>query len=128
MIVGLGCDICNIERIAEAVQKHGGRFVDRACSEAEKSELANVKNSKQYVADVAKLFAAKEAFVKALGTGFIDGIKMSDIEVLHDDLGKPVLSVSGRAQEIADNLEGKKFFVSLSDDFPFAQAVVIIEK
>ena len=53
---------------------------------------------------------------------------MSDIEVLHDDLGKPVLNVSGRAQEIADKLEGKKFFVSLSDDFPFAQAVVIIEK
>jgi len=128
MIVGLGCDICNIERIAEALQKFGERFVNRSCSEAEQKELEAVKNSKQYVAYVAKLFAAKEAFVKALGTGFIDGIKMSEIEILHDSLGKPELRVSGRAAEFASKIEGKNFWVSLSDDFPFAQAVVIIEK
>lgn len=78
----------------------------------------------------AKLFAAKEAAVKALGTGFNEGISWQEISVGHDALGKPLLHLTGKAGNRAELLaEGRNYrcAVSLSDDFPFAQAVVIIE-
>lgn len=80
---------------------------------------------------LAKIWAVKEAAVKALGTGFVQGISFRDIELKHDNLGKPEIEFSGKAGEIvtAKTAGGKaNILVSLSDDKPFAQAVVIIEK
>ena len=80
---------------------------------------------------MAKLWAVKEAAVKALGTGFSAGVRFEDIELKHDALGKPEIEFRGKAKEIlASKAMGAQInmLVSLSDDKPFAQAVVIIEK
>ncbi len=128
MIVGIGCDICNIARITEVWRKFGNRFVKRTCSVAEQAELVKAKNFDQYIANLAKFFAAKEAFVKAVGTGFRYGIQFAEIEVLPDALGKPELKVSGTAAEFANKLGVKNLMISLADDYPFAQAMVVLEK
>ena len=76
---------------------------------------------------MATKFAAKEAFSKALGTGFSNGLVWSEIEVLHYESGKPYLLLSGKALEMAEKMGAKNYLVTLSDDYPWAQAVVIIE-
>ena len=85
------------------------------------------KDAKKKIAAMSTKFAAKEAFSKALGTGFSNGLMWSEIEVLHHESGKPYLLLSGKALEMAEKMGGKNFLVSLSDDYPWAQAVVIIE-
>lgn len=128
MIVGLGTDIVSIERIAKLLLRNEGTFIERICSSQEKKYL-------QGCADItprlAKLWAVKEAAVKALGTGFIEGITFKDIELKHNSLGRPELEFSGKAEQILQSIiSGGKanIMVSLSDDKPWAQAVVIIEK
>ncbi len=128
MIAGIGCDICNIERIEKVWRHFGERFVNRTCSVAEQAELIGTKNFEQYIAGLAKFFAAKEAFVKAIGTGFRYGIKFTEIEVLPDELGKPEIKVSGVAAEFVEKLEVKNMLISLSDDYPYVQAMVVLEK
>ena len=128
MIVGLGTDIVSVERIATVLEKNKAHFIDRICTENEKkyvSECADIK------VKLAKIWAVKEAAVKALGTGFVQGISFKDIELRHDILGKPDIAFSGKALEFlkkkCDDKEAN-VLVSLSDDKPFAQAVVVIEK
>lgn len=128
MIVGLGTDIVSTDRIAGVLEKNQAQFIDRICSESEKKYLSASGDLK---VRLAKIWAVKEAAVKALGTGFVQGISFRDIELKHDDLGKPEIEFSGKAGEIvtAKTAGGKaNILVSLSDDKPFAQAVVIIEK
>ena len=130
MILGLGCDIVNVERIAKSPE-----FLERfkqkimGAEELEELDFRGDITYKERACRLAKAYAAKEAFVKALGTGFRDGIFMRDIQILHTDLGKPELLISGRAFTYLQKLSvTAQTFVSLSDDYPFAQAVVIIEK
>ena len=130
MILGLGCDIVNVERIAKSPE-----FLERfkqkimGAEELEELDFRGDITYKELACRLAKAYAAKEAFVKALGTGFRDGIFMRDIQILHTDLGKPELLISGRAFIYLQKLSvTAQTFVSLSDDYPFAQAVVIIEK
>ena len=131
MITGLGTDIVNIARVEKTLEKFGVRFCNRVFTAAERAELdAYHSDSRAKAAKAAKIFAAKEAASKALGTGFNQGISWQDIELGHDELGKPMLHFTGKAAaRLASTTAGTvQILVSLSDDYPFAQAVVIIEK
>ena len=127
MIVGLGTDVVSIERIAKMLPKSGDAFIEKICSKGEKQYLQSCAD---ITPKLAKLWAAKEAAVKALGTGFVDGINFKDVELKHNSLGRPELEFHGTAlqklQTLTDNRHN--IVVSLSDDKPWAQAVVIIEK
>lgn len=132
MIVGIGCDLANINRFEKALAKFGGRFVNRAFSEREKAELARRKrlSPKEHACAAAKRFAAKEACTKALGTGFRDGIFMRDIEIVHQPSGKPELYLQNGARRRLEEICGGaafKIHVTMTDDYPWAQAFVIIE-
>ncbi len=130
MILGLGCDIVNVERIAKSPE-----FLERfkqkimGAEELDELDFRGDITYRELACRLAKAYAAKEAFVKALGTGFRDGIFMRDIQILHTDLGKPELLISGMAFTYLQKLSvTAQTFVTLSDDYPFAQAVVVIEK
>lgn len=128
MIVGLGTDIVSVDRIAVVLEKNKAHFIERICTEKEKKYVSGCADIK---VKLAKIWAVKEAAVKALGTGFVQGISFHDIELEHDVLGKPNITFSGKAAEFLQKIcDGKNanILVSLSDDKPFAQAVVVIEK
>ena len=132
MIVGIGCDLANINRFEKALAKFGGRFVNRAFSERGKAELARRErlSPKEHACAAAKRFAAKEACTKALGTGFRDGIFMRDIEIVHQPSGKPELYLQNGARRRLEEICGGaafKIHVTMTDDYPWAQAFVIIE-
>ena len=132
MIVGIGCDLANINRFEKALAKFGGRFGNRALSEREKAELARRErlSPKEHACAAAKRFAAKEACTKALGTGFRDGIFMRDIEIVHQPSGKPELYLQNGARRRLEEICGGaafKIHVTMTDDYPWAQAFVIIE-
>ena len=132
MIVGIGCDLANINRFEKALAKFGGRFVNRAFSEREKAELARRErlSPKEHACAAAKRFPPKEACTKALGTGFRDGIFMRDIEIVHQPSGKPELYLQNGARRRLEEICGGaafKIHVTMTDDYPWAQAFVIIE-
>lgn len=132
MILGIGNDLSNIQRIEKSLQKFGERFVERTFSEAEKKEMAFRKNIsfREYACSAAKRFAAKEACSKALGTGFRDGVFMRDIEIMHQASGQPVLTLYNGALRRLEMLSGGKevrLHVTMTDDYPWAQAFVIFE-
>ncbi len=126
MILGLGCDIVNVERLPSDLE----HFQKRILGEAEQKELSarTLDDARALACLLAKYYAGKEAFAKALGTGFRDGIFLKDIQILHTTLGKPELHISGSALEHLQKITAQPHLhITLSDDFPFAQAVVIIE-
>ena len=129
MIAGIGCDIVNIRRIEKsaAFLTH---FQNKILGPDEQTEVAqkSIKTEKELACLLAKYYAGKEAFAKALGTGFIDGIFLKDIQILHDNRGKPKLHISGNALQYLQKMSASlQTHISLSDDYPFAEAVVIIE-
>ncbi len=129
MIVGIGNDIVNIERLNKTPE-FLERFGKRILGNDELQELFKIKvtDIKTVAEKLAKIYAAKEAFAKALGTGFRDGIFLSDIQVLHDDVGKPFLKIGGGALIALQKLCAENnIHLSISDDYPFATAFVIIE-
>ncbi len=132
MIVGLGTDIVNIGRIERASVRYGKRFQEKLFTKAEQKAIEEAKGgSYGSPAKMAKIFAAKEAASKALGTGMSGGISWCDIEVGHDNKGRPLLHLYNNALEQAQKLcAGGKVatWLSLSDDYPVANAIVIIEK
>ncbi len=128
MIVGLGVDITNISRIDKILNKFGKRFKNRVFTKAENENASLRKNSTGYYAN---RWAVKEACFKALGCGMDSGIGWKDIETNNSSSGRPQLTVSGaaktRLKEIIPDGYSSKINLSISDDHPFAQAVVIIE-
>lgn len=129
MIIGLGSDIVNIARIEKSADflEH---FKQKILGADELQEISQKKlnTQKELACLLGKYYAGKEAFAKALGTGFIDGIFLRDIQILHNDLGKPELKISGAAAGYLHKLSATPHLhISLSDDYPFALAVVIIE-
>ncbi len=132
MIVGIGTDVVNIGRIERTSERYGKRFLEKLFTKAEQRDiLAAAGESFGCPAKMAKIFAAKEAASKALGTGVAAGIAWCDIEVSHDKNGRPLLNLYNKALERAQSLSGGEEFatwLSLSDDYPMAQAVVVIEK
>ena len=128
MIVGLGSDLCNIERIQSSLDRFGGRFLNRVFTDAERAKAA--RRPFTAAGTLAKRFAAKEAFSKAVGTGFKRGVFMKDIGVVNLPSGAPTLSLTGGARARLDALapEGHAIDIHLTmtDDHPWAQAFVIL--
>ena len=129
MIVGLGSDLCNIERIQNSLDRFGERFEQRVFTDVERAKANRRPFTK--AGTLAKRFAAKEAFSKAVGTGFRAGVFMKDIGVVNARSGAPTLALSGGALERAQALvpPGHRLAIhlTLTDDHPWAQAFVIIE-
>ena len=129
MIIGMGSDLCNIERIQNSLDRFGTRFEQRVFTDAELAKAARRPLTK--AGTLAKRFAAKEAFSKAVGTGFKAGVFMKDIGVVNQRSGAPTLMLTGGAQARLDALtpEGHVAYVhvTLTDDHPWAQAFVVIE-
>ncbi len=92
MIIGVGTDIARVARFERAIARHGERFVERLLGEDERVDFRDRGRSANYL---AKRFAAKEAFVKALGTGLRHGMRWTEIQVVNDTLGRPALRLSG---------------------------------
>lgn len=131
MIIGTGIDLIDIRRLETLMERHGERFKARYFTQEEIKLAESRSASGREILTLAKRFAAKEACAKALGTGFIDGLKMNEIGVICDEKGKPSLELTGNALELLSNIvpEGMKTFIhlSLTDEPPYAQAQVIIE-
>jgi holo-[acyl-carrier protein] synthase len=132
MILGIGTDITNIERIADALARQGERFQDRCFGSEERSyiETAAKGDAMRRAAGYAKRWAAKEACAKALGLGIREHIFLKDIAVVNDTAGAPGLLLSGGAKERLTQItpEGMtaSIYVSLSDEPPMALAFVVI--
>jgi holo-[acyl-carrier protein] synthase len=129
MILGIGSDLANIERIAGVLERHGDRFKNRVFTEREQKKAES--RPRAVAATYAKRWAAKEACSKALGTGLAMGIAWKDMAVSNLRTGQPVMHVTGWA---ADRLAAMTpagheavIHVTLTDDHPWAQAFVVIE-
>lgn len=129
MIVGLGSDLCNIERIQASLDRFGTRFEARCFTATEQAKANRRPFTK--AGTLAKRFAAKEAFSKAVGTGFRRGVFMKDIGVVNAPSGAPTLALSGGARQALEHLipagHSPRIHLTLTDDHPWAQAFVIIE-
>lgn len=129
MIVGLGSDLCNIKRIQASLDRFGERFERRVFTDVERAKAA--KRPFTRAGTYAKRFAAKEAFSKAVGTGFKRGVFMRDIGVVNAPSGAPTLHLTGGAKERLDAMipagHAARIHLTLTDDHPWAQAFVIIE-
>ncbi len=125
MIIGIGTDIVGVARIRFSLERFGDRFAKRVLSEQEFSEFRGAANRDAFL---AKRFAAKEAAAKAFGTGFADGLALRHIEVTHDPRGRPELRFTGRAAQIATELDVTRALLSISDEREHALAFVVLEK
>ena len=124
MIVGTGIDIVNIERIEQVMARWGDLFLGRVFTE---KEIFWCQRRARPSECFAVFFAAKEAFLKAIGTGLRNGIQWTDIEVEHEPSGKPRLSFRRKAKELLETNRIQRAFVTLSHDRPCAVAHVILE-
>ena len=129
MIIGLGSDLCNIERIQNSLDRFGDRFRQRVFTPIENAKAA--RRPFTAAGTYAKRFAAKEAFSKAVGTGFKRGVFMKDIGVVNAPSGAPTLALTGGAKARLDAMippgYEARIHLTLTDDHPWAQAFVIIE-
>ena len=127
MIIGLGNDLIDIRRIEQAIERYGDRFLDRIFTEVERKKS---DGRAQRAASYAKRFAAKEACSKALGTGFRRGVFWRDMGVVNLPSGRPTLELTGGAAEQLARITPPgyeaRIDLTLTDDYPQAQAIVII--
>jgi holo-[acyl-carrier protein] synthase len=130
MIIGIGNDLTNIERIEATLAKYGQRFVRRVFTDIEQAKAARRTDTIR-AATLAKRFAAKEACAKALGTGIYRGVFFCDMGVVNLPSGQPTLELSGgalkRLQAMTPPGMMAKIHLTLTDDHPWAQAFVVIE-
>ena len=128
MIIGLGSDLCNIERIQNSLDRFGERFINRVFTDTERAKAEGRPFTR--AGTYAKRFAAKEAFSKAVGTGFKRGVFMKDIGVVNKASGEPTLALTGGARERLDAItpagHAASIHLTMTDDHPFAMAVVVI--
>lgn len=128
MIVGLGSDLIDIRRIDKSIERYGDRFIQRIFTPVEQ---AKSDRRRQRAASYAKRFAAKEACAKALGTGMAQGVFWRDMGVVNLPGGKPTMQLSGGAAERLAALlpagHAGRIHLTITDDFPLAQAFVVIE-
>jgi holo-[acyl-carrier protein] synthase len=128
MILGIGSDLTNIARIQGSLDRFGERFVARVFTETERARAESRPFTR--AGTYAKRFAAKEAFAKAVGTGFRRGVFMKDIGVVNAPSGAPTLALTGgakaRLDAITPNGHKAEVHLTMTDDHPFAQAFVII--
>ncbi len=124
MIVGTGIDIAEVPRIAAAIEKHGQRFLRRVFTE---NEIRYCESKANRIERYAARFAAKEAALKAIGTGWRHGVAWTDIEVRREPGGRPTIAFSGKAAEFATRMKVKRAALSLSHTKEQAVASVILE-
>ena len=128
MIIGLGNDMVDIRRIEQTLERYGARFVARIFTDIEQKKS---DRRTQRAASYAKRFAAKEACSKALGTGLRRGVFWKDMGVVNELSGRPTLQLTGGAKEQLERITPAghiaRIQLTITDDFPYAQAVVIIE-
>jgi len=126
MIFGIGTDIVKIQRMTDGINRFGEKFVTRILSDSEYLEFKNC-NTVATASFLAKRFAAKEAMAKAMGTGFRNGLSMKHISVVNNDVGKPLLKLSGKAEAFVSEKCIASWHVSLADEKDYAIAYVILE-
>ena len=131
MILGIGSDLIDITRVGKVMERHGERFLDRIFTDAERAKAERrAKNEKMVVATYAKRFAAKEACAKALGTGIRRGVWWRDMGVVNLPGGRPTLQLTGgalaRLEALTPPDHQAQIDLSITDDWPLAQAFVII--
>jgi len=128
VVLGLGLDLCRIDRIAAAIERHGQRFLDRIFTREEQARAERRPLTR--AATYAKRFAAKEACAKALGTGIRAGVFFRDMGVVNLASGQPTLQLTGgaaaRLAALTPSGHSVTLHLSLSDDHPWAQAIVLI--
>ena len=123
-VAGVGTDLVQASRFRRFLQEQKRGVIDRIFTAGEKAYALGKKDPAPHL---AARFAAKEAFLKALGLGLREGLSWQDLDVVRDDLGKPSLVVSGRAAEICSQRGIDRIHLSYSHDGDYAQAVVILE-
>jgi holo-[acyl-carrier protein] synthase len=131
MIIGIGSDLIDIRRVAKVIERHGDRFLHRIFTDAERAKAERrASNEKMVVATYAKRFAAKEACSKALGTGIRCGVWWRDMGVVNLPSGQPSMTLTGGALKRLETLAPAgmeaRIDLSMTDDWPLAQAFVII--
>jgi holo-[acyl-carrier protein] synthase len=122
MIVGIGIDVCSIERMRRALERHGDRFFARICSERERADLAG----REIATALSGRFAAKEAFAKALDGA--PGVGWHEVEVRRAANGRPRLELMGKALAMATQAGADKWHVTITHDGGIAAAVVVLER
>lgn len=135
MIIGIGNDIVHIDRIEALIKQFGDRFINRSFSAEEIKGARRYphNDSRQRASYFAKRFAAKEAFSKAIGTGFRNGLRFQHISVINDAAGKPVIITTDYASTLVGSLKEQhnaseiRLHITLSDEYPLALATVIVE-
>ena len=125
MIVGSGVDLCEVARIRDAIGRHGRRFLERVYTER---EIAYAERTANRYERYAARFAAKEAGMKALGTGWRGGVGWRDFEVTNLPSGRPTLQFHGKAAEYAQKLGVENISLSITHTSAQAMALVILEK
>jgi holo-[acyl-carrier protein] synthase len=124
MIIGIGSDLAQVDRIRKSIAQYGDRFLNRVFTERERTYASSKANSAERF---AARFAAKEAGMKAIGTGWRSGVTWKDFEVVNQRSGQPTLRLSGVALQIAARLGVKRISISLTHTPETAFAVVILE-
>ncbi|MHC5082834.1 MAG: holo-ACP synthase [Planctomycetota bacterium] len=125
-IIAHGIDLVDFNRIEQMLEKHDERFLKRVFTERECADADNVKNR---VEKLAGRFAAKEAVMKLIGTGWRDGIAWTDIEVVNNKLGQPIVTIGGKVKEFADQQGVEQITLSIThtSNFAMASAVALAE-
>ena len=124
MILGIGTDLAEVGRIRKSIAQFGDRFLNRIYTAGERAYAASKANSPERL---AARFAAKEAGMKAIGTGWSRGVRWHDFEVVNERSGRPVLRLSGVALSVANAMGVKRVSISLTHTSEIALAVVILE-
>lgn len=123
-MIGLGVDLCQIDRIEAAIRQNG-RFLERYYSAQEREYLA--QRGQAFAQSAAGMFAAKEAFLKALGVGLSGGVAMADVSVIHDSLGCPAYAPGERARAALEARGARAAHLSISHDAGVAVAVCVLD-
>jgi holo-[acyl-carrier protein] synthase len=124
MVLGIGTDLAEVDRIRRSIAQYGDRFLDRIYTEGERSYALSKANAAERL---AARFAAKEAGMKAIGTGWSRGVRWRDFEVVNQRSGRPALHLNGIALEIAKRMGVKRISISLTHTAQLAFAIVILE-
>jgi holo-[acyl-carrier protein] synthase len=124
VIVGIGIDLAEVDRIREAIERHGQRFIDRIYTE---KEIAYVERKANKYERYAARFAAKEAGMKAVGTGWKRGVRWRDFEVTNLPSGRPTLQLHGEAAKFAESLGVRNIALSITHTAAQGMAIVILE-
>ena len=121
-IIAHGIDLVDFGRIEQMLDKHPQRFLERVFTPAEQADADRVKNR---IEKLAGRFAAKEAVMKLIGTGWRDGVAWTDIEVVNNSLGRPIVTISGKVKELADAQGVEQITLSITHTANFALASAV---